>query len=235
MSGWIKLHRGIKKHWIFSDPEKLKAWITIILEVNFEPKKVNIGNHLIFCDRGESVYSLSTWSNLFGWNRSKTRRFLKLLESDSMIVLKSTHETTHLTVCNYESYQSERNADETQTKRKRNASETQVNTTKESKESKESKEDNRANKSLRFTPPLIEEVQSYCKERENDVDPERWFDFYSAKNWMIGKNKMKDWKAAVRTWEKSKSNGRNNSKISGKRKQLEEDYSKKDYSRGFYD
>lgn len=90
-------------------------------------------------------------------------------------------------------------------------------------------------KSDKKIPPNIEDVKSYCKERKNDVDPERWFDFYSAKNWMIGKNKMKDWKAAVRTWEKSESNGRSNGKISGKRKQLEEDYTKKDYSRGFYD
>jgi uncharacterized protein YdaU (DUF1376 family) len=47
----------------------------------------------------------------------------------------------------------------------------------------------------------LEEVTAYCKERKNNVDPNKWFDFYSAKGWMIGKNKMKDWKAAVRTWE----------------------------------
>jgi hypothetical protein len=53
-----------------------------------------------------------------------------------------------------------------------------------------------------FTPPTLEEVQNYCRERGNQVDPEKWYDFYSAKGWMIGKNKMKDWRAAVRTWEK---------------------------------
>jgi hypothetical protein len=53
-----------------------------------------------------------------------------------------------------------------------------------------------------FTPPTLEEVISYCKERNNSVDPQKWYDFYSAKGWMIGKNKMKDWKAAVRTWER---------------------------------
>ena len=51
--------------------------------------------------------------------------------------------------------------------------------------------------------PTIENVKNYCIERKNNVDPEKWFDFYSAKGWMIGKNKMKDWKAAVRTWEKN--------------------------------
>jgi predicted phage replisome organizer len=54
----------------------------------------------------------------------------------------------------------------------------------------------------KFIPPTLEEVQAYCKERNNNVDAERWYNFYTSKGWMIGKNKMKDWKAAVRTWEK---------------------------------
>lgn len=53
----------------------------------------------------------------------------------------------------------------------------------------------------RFTPPTLEEVQAYCNERGNKVDPARFIDFYESKGWMIGKNKMKDWKASVRTWE----------------------------------
>lgn len=53
-------------------------------------------------------------------------------------------------------------------------------------------------------PPSLDEVKQYCQERNNDVDPQKFIDFYSAKGWMIGKNKMKDWKAAVRTWEKNK-------------------------------
>jgi predicted phage replisome organizer len=57
-------------------------------------------------------------------------------------------------------------------------------------------------KSKRFIPPSIDEVQKYCKQRNNNVDPEQFIDFYESKGWMVGKNKMKDWKAAVRTWEK---------------------------------
>jgi hypothetical protein len=56
----------------------------------------------------------------------------------------------------------------------------------------------------RFVPPSLEEVTAYCRERHNDVNPQKWHDFYSAKGWMVGKNKMKDWKAAIRTWEKPK-------------------------------
>lgn len=56
--------------------------------------------------------------------------------------------------------------------------------------------------SKKFTPPTVEEVKSYCQERGNSVDPEAFCDFYTSKGWKVGKNPMKDWKAAVRTWEK---------------------------------
>lgn len=56
-------------------------------------------------------------------------------------------------------------------------------------------------KASRFTPPTVEEVQTYCNERGNGIDAQRFVDFYAARGWLIGKAKMKDWKAAVRTWE----------------------------------
>lgn len=55
-----------------------------------------------------------------------------------------------------------------------------------------------------FTPPTVEEVREYCRSRNNNVDPEQFYDFYESKGWMIGKNRMKDWKAAVRTWERGR-------------------------------
>lgn len=58
----------------------------------------------------------------------------------------------------------------------------------------------------KFIQPTLEQVISYCNERQNNVDPVKWINFYTAKDWMIGKNKMKDWKAAVRTWENNNLN-----------------------------
>ena len=58
-----------------------------------------------------------------------------------------------------------------------------------------------------FVPPTLEEVEAYCRERDNNIDAEAFLDFYESKGWMIGKNHMKDWKAAVRTWEKSRKDG----------------------------
>lgn len=55
----------------------------------------------------------------------------------------------------------------------------------------------------RFTKPTVDEVRAYCEQRNNGIDPVRFVNFYESKDWMIGKNKMKDWKAAVRTWEQT--------------------------------
>ena len=60
----------------------------------------------------------------------------------------------------------------------------------------------------RFAKPTIDDVKAYCQERNNGVDAEKWFDYYSANGWKVGKNPMKDWKAAVRTWERGDSGGK---------------------------
>ena len=53
----------------------------------------------------------------------------------------------------------------------------------------------------RFAPPSVEDVLSYCRERGNSVDAQKFVDFYASKGWKVGNQSMKDWKAAVRTWE----------------------------------
>ena len=59
-------------------------------------------------------------------------------------------------------------------------------------------------RAARFTPPTVDEVRDYCQERGSSVDPEKFVDFYSANGWKQGRNKpIVDWKAAVRTWERS--------------------------------
>ena len=70
------------------------------------------------------------------------------------------------------------------------------------KEAPQAAPDTPLEKPSRFTPPTYAEVQAYCIERGNAVDPGRFIDFYASKGWLVGKAKMKDWKAAVRNWEK---------------------------------
>ena len=77
----------------------------------------------------------------------------------------------------------------------------------------------------RFVPPNIEEVAAYCKERNNGVDAERFVDFYASKGWYVGKNKMRDWRAAVRTWERDDAKEAKTSKANS-------DYRRREYDEG---
>ena len=89
------------------------------------------------------------------------------------------------------------------------------------------KEKNKGAKSTKFIPPTLEEVVAYCKERNRGVDPNKWYDFYLSKGWMVGKNKMKDFKACIRTWEKgtTQASAKEDSTFSNAiRKIMEEDY-----------
>lgn len=64
----------------------------------------------------------------------------------------------------------------------------------------------------RFSVPTVADVAAYCKERNNGVDANRWYDYYASKGWVVGKSPMKDWRASVRTWER---NGYGNSQQQG--------------------
>lgn len=54
-----------------------------------------------------------------------------------------------------------------------------------------------------FVPPTVEMVSVYCRERQNAIDPQHFYDYYTATGWMLGRTKMRDWKAAIRTWERN--------------------------------
>ena len=113
--GWIKLHRKIVDSWIFKEPDYLRAWLIILMEVNVEPCDVVIGGVTVECGRGCKLYSLNTWAERFGkgWCRERVRRFFAQLERNEMILLGATNQppnqptnrVTQLTVLNYDTYQ----------------------------------------------------------------------------------------------------------------------------------
>lgn len=129
--GYIKLWRKIQDNPLWKERRKFskaEAWIDIIMEAQHspEPDQVLIGNTMIICNRGECIKSLETWSKRWGWTKSATRRFLSLLKNMGNIDTESVTVTTRIKVINYDTYCPLRNANETQVKRKRNASETQA-------------------------------------------------------------------------------------------------------------
>jgi hypothetical protein len=182
MSGWIKIHRSITDHWLYNEKRtysKLEAWYDLLLNVNYTDAKIVIKGKLYEVKRGQSIMSLDSWANRWNWDKSKVRRFLVMLQKDEMIELISDNITTQLTICKYESYQGDGNADETRKKRKRNANEIQTKPIKESKENKKE------------TIPSLDEFIAYAislKSNVNTDDVKLKYNSWIENDWSVSRN-----------------------------------------------
>lgn len=105
MSGWIKIHRDITKHWIFQDAEKFKWWIDMLFLASYEDNKTNVGSKIVEVKRGQFIGSLSFFMKRWGVGKERIINYLRLLQSDGMIDKVSDKNITLITICNYESYQ----------------------------------------------------------------------------------------------------------------------------------
>lgn len=226
--GWIKLYRQLQDCWIWSVKEpfdKRSAWVDLLLLANHSDKKIVFNGEFITIKRGQILTSTRNLSAKWKWSVNKVYRFLKRLESDKMLQKESDKDRTLLTIVNYGIYQSseytneytnEYSSENTNEYSNRTITETPVETVVEHKqEYKECK--NIKNNIIppippskvdtkKFIPPTVDEVREYCDERNKGVDPQAFVDYYESNGWHVGKNKMKDWKAAVRTWERNRNN-----------------------------
>ena len=107
MSGWIKVCRNLLDHWVWDDKPftKGQAWMDILLLANYSDKKVLQNGDLVDIKRGSFITSELKLMERWGWSKNKVRAFLKLLESESMIVKESNRKRTMINVVNYSKYQ----------------------------------------------------------------------------------------------------------------------------------
>ena len=93
MAGYVKLFRSLRDHWLWQDIgtySPREAWLDLILESNWSPRKRLIAGELIMVDRGSLVASERWLSVRWKWSRNKVRKFLQNLEDDAMISRKKT-------------------------------------------------------------------------------------------------------------------------------------------------
>lgn len=159
--GWIKLNRQIQEHWIWNDPEKLKAWLDILLLANHEAKKVGMREGLITIRRGQFITSIGKLADRWKWSRERVRRYLKLLERDGMITRKSDTFKTTITVVNYGKFQGERHTFETsdETPNKSSNETSDKTRTRKNKNDKEIKE---------AAPPISDEMAAAQEEEKSE-------------------------------------------------------------------
>ena len=106
--GYIKLYRDIRSHWIWSDPDYLRAWVDLLMMVNHEDKQILFNKKLITVKRGSRITSIRKLAERWGWSRGRVARFLDMLEQDHMIATRRTTQKTLINVINYSFYQSEK-------------------------------------------------------------------------------------------------------------------------------
>lgn len=204
-SGWICLHRKIRDNWIWDDPEKLRAWIDILLMVNHEDRQIPFEGHIITIRKGQKLTSLYKLAERWGWTRSRVNRFLNLLEEAEMATVKRTPNGTLLTVINWAFYQDRRNSnDTTDSTTDDTTGDTTDNTTGDT-QTTINNNDNKGNKSVgrtRSTPtPSLEEVQAYCRERGFvHVDAVKFWNYYESKSWTEG-GQLIGWRQRLAYWE----------------------------------
>ena len=204
--GWICLDRSILENPLWADKPFTvgQAWIDLLLLANHKDTVQTYNGQIITFKRGTVYRSISFLADRWGWDRRKVRRYLSLLEREEMGISNSTTHGTTITLINYDKYQGYGTTDCTTDCTTDvqpmyiNNNDNNDNNVKE----KENKKKSGGKPHRSFIPPTIEEVETYCKERNNGVDARAFVDYYTSVNWMIGKSKMKDWKAAVRTWER---------------------------------
>ena len=174
--------------------EKPSYYAIIPAEVRYS-KKLTPNAKLLYAEitalcnmNGKCIASTQYFCNLYNVSRSSVQNWLKLLEENGYIIRVVKYklgsreiESRSITLVDKPSL-------------KISTDNTNINITNTNLTD--------SNKKAFFKKPTFDEVNNYCLERNNNIDAEAFIDFYESKNFMIGKNKMKDWKAAVRTWER---------------------------------
>ena len=131
MEGWISLHRKILENPILNRSRvysNFEAWIWLLLKANHKDNKFMLGSELIKVKKGSMITSQKKLCRQFRWGSTKLRNFLKVLHKDKMILLKTNTQATHISICNYESYQDSQISNKTQTKPKQHTHNTRTKT-----------------------------------------------------------------------------------------------------------
>lgn len=139
MKGWIKLHRSIQNHWLYQERRvfsRYEAWLDMLMMANHKDNRVVLGNEFLDVQRGQFITSIRKLCDKWGWSKTKVTQFLKMLESDEMIVYFSDTKKTVITIGKYGFYQAGEDNEKTEEGHIEDTEETRKSTNKNDKETK---------------------------------------------------------------------------------------------------
>jgi len=183
-NGWIRIHRQILEWEWYNDINCFRVFTHLIIKANYKEKRYK-GIEL---KEGSIITSRDLLAQETGLSPQQIRTTLTKLKSTNEITIETSSKGTIIQVVNYAKYQIPTNelTDEQPTNNQR------VTTNKKD------------NKEKKFIAPTYNDVLEFCMKNDLEIDVNKFINFYESKGWMVGKNKMKDWKAAVRNWVKPK-------------------------------
>lgn len=201
-NGWICLWRKFMKWEWYRQPYMVQLFVHLLLSANHEPAKWQG----ITIERGQLVTGRKKLSKDTGISEQSIRTCLALLKSTSELTIKATNRYSIITVVNYSAYQDKNPNTNQQINQPPNQQLTNSQpTTNHKQQCKQLNNDNNKTKGY-FQKPSSEQLKEYGDEIEfYGFDPQAFLDHYDANGWMAGKVKMKDWRAAVRTWKRTAS------------------------------
>lgn len=200
LNGFVKLHRKMIEWGWYSDCVVKDVFLHILMVATFKPTQYR-GYDLV---PGQAVIGRKKMASELGFSEQQIRTALKKLESTGEITLFSTNRFTIATVENWTFYQCDEDVSNQQITNKQPTDNQQITNKQPHLKNVKNVKNVKKVKNNIFKPPTAEEVKAYCIERGNNVDVDAFIDFYESKGWYVGKNKMKDWKAAVRNWERNR-------------------------------
>ena len=199
-NAYIKLYKKIREWEWYSEPNTFKIFIDCLIRANWKDtswKGVAI-------KRGQFISSIANLAKDNGLTVQNVRTVIKRLKSTGELTNLRCGNFTIFTVKNYDYYQSANTPSNIALTDLQQTSNKPLTTVKEYKEDKNIKKNKRGGKAHTFTPPTLEEVKAYCIERNNKVDPQRFYDYYNSSEWKDAKgNQVKSWKQKVISWERS--------------------------------
>lgn len=199
LEGFLYLHRKLAEWEWYDDANTMRLFIHCLIFANYKEKQWRG----ICINRGQFVTSQSKLAQELKLSIQNIRTALNKLKSTGELTVYTTAEYSIITVENYDLYQQNNSQDNRLLTGCQQATNRLPTTT--NNDNKDNKEKNNIYglKIKKFQKPTLEEIKTYCAERNNNVDANKFFDFYESNGWKVGKNPMKDWKASVRTWERN--------------------------------
>ena len=202
--GWICVHRQLLDNPIFKSDKLFRVFMYCLLKASHTDHDQLVGDSIVKVKPGQLVTGRKAISSATNLTEQNVRTALVKLETLSILTIKATNKYSIISIANWDKYQQANQ----QVTSKQPASNQQVTT---NNNDNNDNNDNNKGKRTVFSKPSIDDVISYFGEYAvskgcfiSRDEPDKFYNFYESKNWMVGKNKMKCWKAASRNWMSGK-------------------------------